>query len=285
MVEVPNGPWRGYNRRLSNRPLTETFPPADRLESWKEIAAYLRRSERTVRRWEEKEALPVHRLRHDKRGSVYAFTSELDEWRQSRQQLLAAEPDADVVPSGRRQRWPLALAGAAVCAVLVGGLHLFTGHMDLAIAEYQQALAIEPNFGLANHFLGLVYLARGDRASAIAQLRKSNELLGEVPFSLGDLGYALALTGARKEAEQILDDLMRRRTEGYYPAFAISEIQLGLGRVDAALEWLEKAADERHLGYYLPSVDPKYDAVRQNPRFQALMKRLGIPDVAPTSGG
>src|SRR5690242_2685885 len=51
-----------------------------RLDSWKEIAAYLGRSEKTARRWEDREQLPVHRLLHEKRGSVYAYTGELDRW-------------------------------------------------------------------------------------------------------------------------------------------------------------------------------------------------------------
>jgi hypothetical protein len=51
--------------------------PEGRLDSWKEIAAYLRRGVRTVQRWEREEGLPVHRLAHDKRGSVYARREEL----------------------------------------------------------------------------------------------------------------------------------------------------------------------------------------------------------------
>src|SRR5688572_7547319 len=53
---------------------------SDRLDSWKAIAAYLRRTERTARRWEQTERLPVHRLQHQERSSVYAFKSELDAW-------------------------------------------------------------------------------------------------------------------------------------------------------------------------------------------------------------
>src|SRR5262245_51776114 len=49
------------------------------------------------------------------------------------------------------------------------------------------------------------------------------------------------------------------RTVRRYPAFAIAEVQMGLGRVDAALEWLDRASDERHMGVYLPSVDPVYE--------------------------
>src|SRR5438309_4898046 len=54
--------------------------PADRLDSWKEIASFLRRDVRTVQRWEKKEALPVHRHQHEKLGSVYAYRKELNEW-------------------------------------------------------------------------------------------------------------------------------------------------------------------------------------------------------------
>src|SRR3954453_7500259 len=60
---------------------------ATKLDSWKEIAAYLKRDVATVRRWEKREALPIHRHVHDKLGSVFAYTSELDSWRESRRQL------------------------------------------------------------------------------------------------------------------------------------------------------------------------------------------------------
>lgn len=58
--------------------------PGERLESWKEIAAYLKRGVRTVQRWEQTEALPVYRHRHGKRGTVYAFRHEIDAWRENR---------------------------------------------------------------------------------------------------------------------------------------------------------------------------------------------------------
>src|SRR5215471_17355740 len=67
--------------------------PGDRLDSWKEIAAYLRRSPRTVQRWERLEGLPVHRLQHDKLGSVYAYRAELDAWWAERGTRLEAETD------------------------------------------------------------------------------------------------------------------------------------------------------------------------------------------------
>ena len=77
---------------MQSEPLSER----DRFDSWKEIAGYLNRSVRTVRRWEELEALPVHRLQHEKRGSVYAYRLELDAWRASRRVLVVTEPPEPV---------------------------------------------------------------------------------------------------------------------------------------------------------------------------------------------
>src|SRR5437868_13391101 len=59
-------------------------PALDRLDSWKEIAAYLKRDVTTVQRWEKREGMPVHRHVHDRMGSVYASRAELDAWRRSR---------------------------------------------------------------------------------------------------------------------------------------------------------------------------------------------------------
>ena len=68
--------------------------PGDRLESWKAIAAYLKRGVRTVRRWEAQEGLPVHRHMHRTLGSVYAYKSEIDAWRENRP-AHSGQPDAD----------------------------------------------------------------------------------------------------------------------------------------------------------------------------------------------
>src|ERR1700756_4373207 len=58
--------------------------PGERLDSWKEIAAYLHRDITTVQRWEKREGMPVHRHLHDKKGSVYAFRADLDAWMRTR---------------------------------------------------------------------------------------------------------------------------------------------------------------------------------------------------------
>ena len=112
-------------------------PPHDRLDSWKEIAAFLGRGVRTVQRWEREEGLPVHRLAHDKRGSVYAQRDELTAWWDSRRVTLAGQSSEDErsdVPhvSPRLERithtasmtsWPALSSDARLIAYVSDGGH------------------------------------------------------------------------------------------------------------------------------------------------------------------
>ena len=92
---------------FSDPPSVQTRTDDDRgtrLESWKEIADYLSRGVTTVQRWEHEEALPVHRHDHAKKGSVYGYTRQLDEWRACRERTLPAvsEPAPQPTPKAYR---------------------------------------------------------------------------------------------------------------------------------------------------------------------------------------
>lgn len=94
----------------------------ERLENWKEIAQYLRRSVRTVQRWEAEAGLPVHRLNHDQRSSVYAYSDELETWRSSRAPLEKVQDEEATGPgeSSRLRLLVMALVGIGALAVAVG---------------------------------------------------------------------------------------------------------------------------------------------------------------------
>src|SRR5207237_3283334 len=87
---------RTLESRSMDEPSSGASPPAgmdpeDRLDSWKEIAAYLRRDVTTVQRWEKREGMPVRRHVHDKLGSVYASRSELNAWPRGRNLAVTHE--------------------------------------------------------------------------------------------------------------------------------------------------------------------------------------------------
>lgn len=109
-------------------------PPDGRLDSWKEIAAYMKRDVTTVQRWEKREGMPVHRHVHDKLGSVYAFKAELDAWGRRRSPLVSGEravdsetttpdqpPATDIQPQ-RGNVWLALGAGVVLVAVATWAL-------------------------------------------------------------------------------------------------------------------------------------------------------------------
>lgn len=438
-----------------------TFPvneAGDRLDSWKAIAAHLRRTERTARRWELTEGLPVHRLLHQERSSIYAFKSELDAWLRAR----GAQRDTTEGSGARRRRVALAASGALIAAlgvtawwlssvrkgsdpaasvatealssdpeamrrflsgldfsrnpgrsqiqssidefraaierdpdfaeahaalsiayfastffsehppkqtvalareaarralaldaksfaahmtlagashwhdfdhaaserhfrtaialapeeaavrswyseflmemhrfdeaitanraaseldpgwleadVVRGNLLLFRNRPSEAIPIYLRALQKEPSHGLSHYALGRAYLASGRASEAVQELELANQAMGDVPFSMAALAFARARAGQVEAAEQMLRDFQRKRDAGYYPAFAFAMAHAGLGNRALALDWLERAADERLTGYYLPSIDLAWNEVRDDARFRGLLTRLRLPE-------
>ena len=123
------------------------MPPDDRLDSWKEVASYMRRDVKTVQRWEKREGMPVHRHVHDRMGSVYAFRHELDAWMENRRlsqadALTSSEPVQVLIGRGTRTRprWLWLAGGAAIVLALVA-LALWSREEDppnLANARFQR---------------------------------------------------------------------------------------------------------------------------------------------------
>src|SRR5262245_40430854 len=98
--------------------------PQGRLDSWKEIATYLKREVRTVQRWEKEEGLPVHRQAHKKLGTVYAYRLEIDAWLAERRLMLEGAPEIQETEQRPVSSWVLAGAGLllAGAALLVSRL-------------------------------------------------------------------------------------------------------------------------------------------------------------------
>ena len=169
--------------------VTDTLPvekpstPGKRLDSWKEIAAWLSRDVTTAQRWEKREGMPVHRHAHEKRGSVYALTSELDVWLKSRK--LLEESAVDSIPAspprteaarmpGRPLRWTYF---AAVALVLVAALAWIAWRPHAAPPPPQKirSLAVLPLRNLSGN-PSQEYLADGITEAIIGRLANIHDL-------------------------------------------------------------------------------------------------------------
>jgi TolB-like protein/Tfp pilus assembly protein PilF len=143
---------------------------ADRLNSWKEIAAHFRRDERTVRRWEEQEGMPVHRHQHKSRAAIFAYRSELDAWWTSGRNKL--EADASAKPDRRAARfiWPVVAASALALAGWMYARHLSTGSL-----AHVHSIAVLPLANLSQDS-GQDYLADGLTEALTTDLGKLKDL-------------------------------------------------------------------------------------------------------------
>jgi TolB-like protein len=168
--------------------------PEKRLDSWKEIAAYLNRDVTTVQRWEKREGMPVHRHLHDKRGSVYALTEELDEWIQSRR-LRTEEPEelpepemqtaVQSVANGQELKttrraslwfglW-FALGAALSIGMVVVGWFVFRHRATKTVAPMIRSLAVLPLENLSGD-PAQEYLADGITEALIGRLSSIHDL-------------------------------------------------------------------------------------------------------------
>ncbi len=166
----------------SSVPPSPQDPPAnseDRLDSWKEIASYLNRDVTTVQRWEKREGMPIHRHLHDRRGSVYAFPSELDAWARSRRLRLDEEgndhdSDArDQTADLRLRRVPqtvwIGLVGVVAVGALILVFILLRHRAGLAAGPRITSLAVLPLKNLSGDS-NQEYLADGMTESLIGRL-------------------------------------------------------------------------------------------------------------------
>ena len=92
----------------------------------------------------------------------------------------------------------------------------------------------------------------------------------------GFLGYAYAISGDRPKAEQILRELEEMAQLRYVSSPAFADIYLGLGEKEKALDWLDKSYQDQESACWYLKVDPIYDSVRNEPRFHAILKKIGL---------
>src|SRR5437762_4169877 len=144
---------------------------------------------------------------------------------------------------------------------------------DVAMVEVRKTLELDHTSTLARTSLGCCLLWKGETAGAIAEFQRSKIVVTGAWYQ-GLLGYAYAISGDRPKAEQILGELEELAKHQYVNSSAFAAIYLGLGEKEKALDWLDVAYENQESACWLLKVDPIYDSVRNEPRFQALVKKV-----------
>lgn len=163
-----------------------------------------------------------------------------------------------------------------VVATSVGVVHYFARDYERAAAAYRQALEIDEHFGMAYFFLGLTCVAQGGLEDAIAKLEHAQRLVGHTAEVTAALAYAYGRAGRADDAEALLAELLARCKRGYVSPTLISEVHVGRGDRQRALQALEEAARARATDLVWLRVRPVFDPLRDDPRYEALLAQMGL---------
>jgi len=148
---------------------------------------------------------------------------------------------------------------------------------DESIEQCRKILEMDPSYPLAHWQLGQAYAEKGMYREALAELEKDKALTHGHPRSLAYMGNILARLGEGSRALQVLDELKAVAKQQYAYSLSFARIYAGLGDKDQAFAWLEKGYEERSTPLYFLKVDPIWDPLRSDPRFNDLLRRIGLP--------
>jgi TolB-like protein/Flp pilus assembly protein TadD len=161
----------------------------------------------------------------------------------------------------------------------LAGRLLAAGHYDEALQQVQKTLELDPNFAPAHQTLGWAYLRNGKREESIQEFQKALHLSGtDDPDLMLDLGFAYATTGNRREAGKILAKLKSLQERGLVPSGSVAILYGALGDSNEAFAWLQKAYEERDPQLTYVKAGRRFEPLRHDPRFQALVRRIGLPE-------
>ena len=158
----------------------------------------------------------------------------------------------------------------------LGEINYWAGRHERAIEVLKGVLQVEPDFAMARNILGLTYLKIGRTKEAIEELEAANRL-STGPRMLSTLAYGYGVAGSRARARSTIDALRRLAGQRYTSAFATGIAYAGLGERDRAIAQLEQAHAERSDSMVILRVYPVLDGLRDDPRFQDLVRRIGFP--------
>ncbi len=220
-----------------------------------------------MRQWKWAEAEAEYRRALDLNPNDAAAHDRFSDW------LLCHGRMEEALAWARRARDldPLGPSGHTI------GWTLLNAHRyNEAIREFRNALAVRPDDRLPLWPLGWALICNHQSEEAIPVLEKAASVTDRSPGVISTLVWAYAHAGRRTDALRLLGELNKRQQTGYVPAGAFVNAYLGLGDNDEAFAWFERAYEEQSNILIYIKVSPWFDPLRGDPRFQDLVRRVGL---------
>ena len=156
----------------------------------------------------------------------------------------------------------------------LGLAYHFGRQYDRAVEEYKKTIEMDATNSFARIGLARLDILKGEYEQAIAVASKPES---DDPYLIAAIGQAYARWGKRAEAEKVIENLKERSKRSYVPPYAVAGIYIGLGDKQQAIDWLEKSYENREDAMTWLNSDPTLDDLRSEPRFQDLVRRVGLP--------
>lgn len=163
-----------------------------------------------------------------------------------------------------------------IISTALGRAFHFARRHERALEQHLKTLELEPDFPEARFNLALVYIQRSMFAEALAQIQRAMPRAGRRPLMLEFLGHIHALAGDTAEARRMLAELDALVAEGRIDTLHAIYPCIALGEKDRAFEILEKAYEERSGQLVFLKVEPSFDSLRDDSRFEGLLQRMGL---------
>jgi serine/threonine protein kinase/tetratricopeptide (TPR) repeat protein len=153
---------------------------------------------------------------------------------------------------------------------------VFAGQVDAGVDRLKKTLEFDPNYTLARSFLAAAYVQKQMFAEAADESRATLKLAPTSSTLNALLGYSLARAGKTAEARAVADEMIKASSERYVSGTAIATVFNGLDDRERVFIWLERAFQDHDSRLVFLKVDPKWNNLRSEPRFQSFVKRVGL---------
>jgi tetratricopeptide (TPR) repeat protein len=188
-------------------------------------------------------------------------------------EIMGRFPEAQAERRRAQDLDPLSL----IYSMAAGATFYFGRQEDEAIAQLEKTINLEPHFAVTYLYLGQAYEQEKLYPQAVATLQEGMAQGERHPYLIAALGHAYALAGERDKALKALAELHQISEKRYVSPYLFAVIYAGLGDKDQTFAWLDKAVEDRSLFLIWLKVEPLFDPLRDDPRFQNIVRRVGLP--------